>query len=567
MKGSDFIARFLRRQGVEVVFELIGGMITHLIDSLYQEGGIKIVSMHHEQSAGFAAEAVGRISGVPGVALATSGPGATNLVTAVASCYFDSIPTVFITGQVNTNELSADKAIRQQGFQETDIVSIVKPITKGTWLVTDAAEIPAVFRAAFRLALEGRPGPVLIDLPMDVQRTEIVDCADGSEEERRDPAEAIPHFVDKALNALAVAERPLIVAGGGIRSSGAIDGFRALVDGLGIPVVQTLMGLDTLPFSHPLRMGMMGTYGNRWVNQAIMQSDCLLVLGARLDVRQTGADAEGFKGGREIFHVDCIETQINNRVQGCVPCVAHLADFFEVALGKINAGSGTPTRSAWLGSIRQWRNASPDTGELLGCRGINPNRFLHQLSACSAAAGSVVADVGKNQMWVGQSMELAKGQRMLMSGGLGSMGFGLPASIGSAFATGKPVVLIVGDGGLQCNIQELEILHSHHLPVKVLVFNNKSLGMVRQFQTEYFEGRVQSTVWGYHSPDFEAVSAAYGIPARTIDHEEEIPEALKWLWENPSEPALLTVMLDMETKVFPKVSFGRPIDDMDPKKD
>ena len=566
MKVSDYIVRFLHKQGVEVVFELIGGMITHLIDSLHREGKIKIVSMHHEQAAGFAAEAIGRIKGVPGVALATSGPGATNLVTAIGSCYFDSVPAVFITGQVNTTELSEDTAIRQQGFQETDIVSIVKPITKGAWLVKDATQIPAVFSKAFRLALEGRPGPVLIDLPMNVQRMDIAAKIDGFEEQQPVQDEAISRFVDEAFAALASAERPLLVAGGGIRSSRAAEGFRVMADGLGVPVAQTLMGLDTLPFSHPLRIGMMGSYGNRWVNQAIMQSDCLLVLGARLDVRQTGADVEGFKGVRRIFHVDCIEAQINNRVKGCIPCVAHLADFFEIARGKLSA-TGSSGRAAWMDAIRCWRDAAPDTEELRGCKGINPNRFLHQLSACSAEAGAVVADVGKNQMWVGQSMELADGQRLLMSGGLGSMGFGLPAAIGANFATGKPVVSINGDGGMQCNLQALEVVSSHCLPLKMVVFNNKSLGMVSQFQDEYFESRMQSTVWGYSAPDFEAVSKAFGIPARTISATGEIPDALEWLWKNPGEPALLVVMVDIDTKISPKVAFGRAIDDMDPKRD
>lgn len=566
MKASDYVARFLHEQGVEVVFEMIGGMITHLIDSLYVEGHIKILSVHHEQAGGFAAEAVGRMSGVPGVALATSGPGATNLITAIGSCYFDSVPTVFITGQVNTTELSDHKGIRQQGFQETDIVSIVQPITKGAWLVSDVKDIPAVLKEAFRLAKEGRPGPVLIDLPMNIQRMEIENPDYTIDKESSLETGHIDPFIDKMLAALKDAEHPLVIAGGGIRSAGVIDLFQSFVEQLGIPVAQSLMGLDTLSFDHPLRVGFLGTYGNRWVNQAIMASDVVLVLGSRLDVRQTGSDAEDFKGSRKVFHVDCVEAQINNRVKECIPCVAHLNDFLEKALVKVTV-SELPAWEEWKAEIQGLKDQSPDTEELGDCCGINPNWFMHKLSKSSGLAGAYVADVGKHQMWAGQSVELNAGQRMLMSGGLGSMGFGLPAAIGAVMTQDKPVVAVVGDGGFQCNIQELEVVVNHKLPLKIIVCNNQSLGMVSQFQDDYFESRLQSTVWGYSAPDFEAVSTAYGIPAKTIETQVEVAEALDWLWEKPMEPAVLVVMVDIETKVLPKVAFGRAIDDMDPKRD
>ena len=565
MKVSDYIARYLHEQGVKVVFELIGGMITHLIDSIYRAGEIDIVSMHHEQGAGFAAEAVGRMTGIPGVALATSGPGATNLVTPIASCYFDSVPAVFITGQVNTTELSEGRSIRQQGFQETDIVSIVKPITKGAWMVREPADIPAMFSRAFELAMSDRPGPVLLDLPMNVQRMEIEEAAIERAGVRRSNREIPAGFIASAVNAIRAAQRPMLIAGGGVRNANAIEGFRSVVDRFGIPVAQTLMGLDTLDYSHPLRIGMMGTYGNRWVNQAIMQSDCLWVLGARLDVRQTGSDTAGFKGTRPIFHVDCDEGQINNRVRGCIPCVTHLKDFF-AEVDEYLQDCAPLDCGAWRESIAGMRRASPDTGELNDCPGINPNIFLHRLSQRGKCAGAIAVDVGKNQMWAGQSMEIGAQQRMLMSGGLGSMGFGLPAAIGCAFTSDKPVIAVVGDGGFQCNIQELEVVASHKLAVKTVIFNNRSLGMVGQFQNEYFDARMRSTVWGYSAPDFEAVGKAYRIASRTISSVNEMDDALEWLWKNPEEPQILVVMIDVDTKVLPKVSFGRSIDDMDPRK-
>ncbi|MEI7901513.1 MAG: thiamine pyrophosphate-binding protein [bacterium] len=291
MKTSDYIAKFLHEQGVTVVYEMIGGMITRLVDSLHQNGKFVIVSMHHEQAAGFAAEGWARMQGVPGVAMATSGPGATNLVTAIGSCYFDYTPVVFITGQVNTHEMVKNKAIRQQGFQETDIVSIVRPITKATWQALDAQDLPHIMAEAFRTAMTAPRGPVLIDIPMDVQARDISDfpspaalniCTAGNHEVRS-------AWIEQFLADLRLSSRPIIMAGGGIRSAGAAGAFQSFIDATHIPVVESLMGLDALPYTHPCRVGFIGTYGNRWANKALMQSDLVLVLGARLDVRQTGA--------------------------------------------------------------------------------------------------------------------------------------------------------------------------------------------------------------------------------------------------------------------------------------
>lgn len=564
MKASDYIADVLQAKGVSLVFELIGGMITHIIDSLDQQGHIKIISMHHEQAAGFAAEAVGRMTGVPGVALATSGPGATNLVTAIGSCYFDSVPAVFITGQVNTTELSDSRAIRQQGFQETDIVSIVKPITKAAWLVKTAKELPLVLDAAFRIAREGRPGPVLVDIPMDIQRAdiELPNELHPDIETRRDDTSI--EFAQRVVQALQQSERPLILAGGGLRSAGVVAQFREMADLLNVPVACSLMGLDALSTSHPLRIGMLGTYGNRWVNQAVMESDVLLVLGSRLDVRQTGADVDAFKGNRRIYHVDCEPGQLNNRVTGCDVCVAGLSDFIGAML---SAAARAPCleRAAWKEWISGRRRLASDVAELKGCKGINPNSFMHALSAASAKASAILADVGKHQMWAAQSVELHADQRFLVSGGMGSMGFALPAAIGAALSSGKPVVMVAGDGGMQCNIQELETICLHNIPVKMVVLNNNSLGMVGQFQEEYFDSRMRSTVWGYSAPDFEAVAHAYRIPARTIRLPEEVDAAVQWLWSNPEAPSLLNVIIDVGTKVLPKATFGRPLNDMEPR--
>lgn len=568
MKVSDYIVRYLESRHVKCVFEMSGGMIAHLLDSLQRHGGIHTVSMRHEQAAAFAADAMGRMTGVPGVALATSGPGATNLLTGIGSCYFDSSPAVFITGQVNRDEIKGERAVRQLGFQETDIVPMAVPITKGAWRVHDPQEVPAMLERAFALATDKRPGPVLLDIPMDVQRSDIDVAAPEPAGAAAAPEPEIGEETWQALwRQLEMATRPLILVGGGVSSARAVDGFRRLVATLGVPVVHSLMAVDALPSTEPLRVGMIGSYGNRWANLAVGRADFLLVLGSRLDVRQTGSKTDAFKGDRVVFHVDCENGEINNRVRGCTAIVSELKAFLAAALSRLN-GPGrrpSPDRAAWLAEIDGLRRAWPDTGELSGTAGINPNMLLHQLSAVSAAAAAYVVDVGQHQMWAAQSLDLGPAQRFLASGGMGSMGFALPAAIGASFAAPlQPIVMIAGDGGFQANIQELQTVAHHRLPLKMVILNNGCHGMVRQFQESYFEGRYQSTLWGYSAPDFAAVTGAYGIPARTVSAVADTDDALAWLWRDPSEPALLQVMIDTYANAYPKIAFGSPMTEMEP---
>ena len=562
MKASDYVARFLKEQGVTCVFEMAGGMITFLLDAIYQQGGIRVVSVHHEQTAAFAADAAGRITGIPGVAMATSGPGATNLLTGIGSCYFDSTPTVFITGQVNRHEQKGDRPIRQLGFQETDIVAMAKPITKAAWMVTDAHALPQMLSEAFALAVSGRPGPVLLDIPMDVQRVDIT--PPSSPVPMTEPHQPVdPVQVDALYAGMAAAKKPLILAGGGIRSARVAEEFRAFVRAVQIPVVNSLMGVDALPFDDPLRIGLIGSYGNRWANHAIGQSDFLLVLGSRLDVRQTGSETEEFKGERTIFHVDVEPGEINNRVTGCEPIIADLPAFFEAALPAARARQW-PSRAEWTENIAALRREWPDTAELPDIEGINPNTLMHSLSAHSRAAGAYVIDVGQHQMWASQSVDVGADQRFLLSGGMGSMGFAPPAAIGAAATDPRPVVLIAGDGGFQTNIQELQTVARNSLPIKMVIVNNQCHGMVRQFQESYFHERYQSTLWGYSAPDFARVAESYGIAAGTVDREEDLEDALASLWADPEKPALLQVMIDTYANAYPKLAFGQPMTEMEP---
>ena len=563
MKVSDYIVSELERRGVRQVFELSGGMIAHLLDSLAQQGNIKVVSMRHEQGAAFAADAAGRMTGIPGVAMATSGPGATNLLTGIGSCYFDSSPAVFITGQVNRSEQKGERAIRQLGFQETDIVAMAAPITKAAWRATAPEEVPILIERAFALATGDRPGPVLIDVPMDVQRADISPVEPSTP--TSDNSTRIDSAVwDNLFQSLADAKRPLILAGGGIRSAGVADLFRRVARKLGVPVANSLMAVDALPFDDPLRAGMIGSYGNRWTNMAIARSDFLLVLGSRLDVRQTGSQTEAFKGERKIFHVDCETGEINNRVVGCCAIVSGLREFLAEASEAIE-GHKFRRFDEWRAEIESLRSSWPDTQELGDTSGINPNVLMHELSGISGAASAYVVDVGQHQMWAAQSLELRADQRFLTSGGMGSMGFALPAAIGAAFSgPSRPVVMIAGDGGFQSNIQELQTVAHHQLPIKMLVLNNGCHGMVRQFQQSYFDERYQSTLWGYSAPDFSEVAAAYKLPARTVVDAADVQESLKWLWRS-NGPALLQVMIDTYANAYPKIAFGSPISEMEPQ--
>ncbi|MDO8468851.1 MAG: thiamine pyrophosphate-binding protein [Candidatus Peribacter sp.] len=560
MKASALIADFLRRKEVPCVFEVVGGMIAHILDSLHAIQ-IPIVSMHHEQSTAFAADAVGRMTGKPGIAMATSGPGATNLLTGIGSCFFDSSPAIFITGQVNRHELKGDRPVRQVGFQETDIVSMAVPVTKAAWQVREPDDLLPSLERAYAIAMEGRPGPVLLDIPLDIQSGDIPFSPLPSEASSPDTC-AVP-ALDGLLQALAAAARPLILVGSGVRTAMAADALTRFAERAHVPVVHSLLGLDVLPSDHPLSVGMIGTYGNRWANLAVGRSDCVIVIGSRLDIRQTGADTVAWKGERTVIHIDCDVGEINHRIRGCIPIVADIADILPHILNALPDSSDR--YQSWRKEIGELRDRWPDTSELKDVRGINPNVFMHALSSQSGAAAAYVTDVGLHQMWAAQSVERKQGQRFLTPGGMGAMGYALPAAIGVACVTRPhPVVVIAGDGGFQLNIQELQTVVRNHLPIKIIIMHNDSYGMVRQFQDSYFEGRYQSTVWGYSAPDFTRIASAYGIAARTVVESGEVPDAVRWLWQEPTEPCLLQVMVDQSLNAYPKIAFGRPMTDMEP---
>ena len=564
MKVTTYIAHFLKEKGIDTVFELQGGMITRIIDALHHEGGIKIVSMHHEQAAAMAADAYGRITNKPGIALATSGPGATNLLTGIGNCYFDSVPAIFITGQVNINEQKGDRPTRQLGFQETDIVSMARSITKEAYAIKTVKEIPSIFEEAYRIATSGRPGPVLIDIPMNIQNEKIdLPVLKATSISKELNATEQQTFFQNYLSALKNSKRPLVLVGRGIRSSGSIEQFQNFLQKNKIPVVTSLLGFDALPYNHSQRVGFIGTYGNRWANYALGSCDLLLVLGSRLDLRQTGSDISSFQNGKHIYHVDIEQTELNNRITGCITLESDLSDFF-TQIEDFDSEYNAPTD--WLNEIEEKKQARLDTSELENINGINPNVFIHQLSQASQWAKAYTADVGNNQMWTSQSLELNENQLFLTSGGMGAMGYSLPAAIGASITLDNAsVVAIAGDGGFQINIQELQTIRRNNLPIKIVILNNHCLGMIRQFQDSYFDSCYQSTVWGYNAPNFTKVALAYGIESFSISKPEQTETGLAKLWEDPTQPFLLEISMDIHTNVFPKMMFGSPITKMEPE--
>jgi acetolactate synthase-1/2/3 large subunit len=564
MKASDAVAKVLADNNVLYGFELIGGMITHLVDSINLLGKTKLVSMHHEQGAAFAASAVSRATNhrVLGVALGTSGPGATNLMTGIADCWLDSHPCIFLTGQVNTYELKGDRAIRQQGFQELDSVALVKSITKYAYQVTHVDELIPCLLKAINIAKEGRPGPVLLDIPMDIQRAEIDDSTlneflTRQSEIKKNDNDFLDFEVVKSK--LERADRPLFLIGGGAVNTPNFPEWLSLINQLGIPHVASLKGAEKLPASDSY-LGMLGAYGTRVANYAVQNCDLLIVLGSRMDVRQTGAKPESFAPHAEIIQFDLEQGQLNNRV------TAHCS--YEVSLDKVFAqfiqyGSEiNPEWKVWLDRlVHKFKETFVD--EYTGWE-ISPFRLFSMLNELARGrALDYVADVGNNQMWAAHTIKLSKGQAMHHSGGLGTMGFAIPAAVGACYATNKPIVVITGDGGAQLNIQELDIIARDQLPILTIVLNNHSLGMVRGFQEMYFEGRNSSTYWDGYTSQFEAIGNAYGVKSESVFDLERFRAAVIEFFNN-KKPMLIEVLMPDARECRPRLEFGRPIDEQTP---
>lgn len=566
MKAADALTKFLIAHQVQTCFELVGGMITHLLDSFATSGQFNIISMHHEQSAAFAAEGVARQTKgkTIAVAMGTSGPGATNLITGIGSCWFDSVPCLFITGQVNTHELKGDRAIRQQGFQELDIVEVARSLTKYAVRVNHVEDLLPTLHQALSLALSGRQGPVLLDIPNDIQRADIPESL--LEQWLNTPLTNCAHTTisDSSLKQLQAmckqAKRPLICIGGGARWSDAVDTWLTVADSFGIPYVATLMGHERV-IARNCYFNMIGSYGNREANWAVQNCDLLLVIGARLDVRQTGADIDDFARQARVIQIDIDPNQLNNRVQAALS-ICSAAELFFTEF-PIQADTFPLLEGAWFSQLSNKRTQAQHNE--YEDWAISPSEIFKKLNYYLADTSvDYVCDVGNHQMWAAQSLRLSVDQAVHYSGGMGAMGFALPTALGVALQSQKKVVVITGDGSLQINIQELDTLNRLGLDVVIIVMNNNVLGMVKNFQDMYFDGRDQSTKKGYSSPSFTSIAKAYGIEAKRVTNALEIDQLLS-LIPNHQGPLLIEIMMDGATECRPRLDFGSKLDDQFPR--
>ena len=560
MKVSDYIVEYLIEQGITDVFGYPGGMVTHLMDS-FSKYNDKICAHvnYNEQASAFAACGYAQVTGRTGVAYATSGPGATNLITGIANAYFDSIPTIFITGQVNTYELGGSICVRQKGFQETNIVEIVKPITKAAYQVKDEKKIRYYLEKAFHEANSGRQGPVLLDIPMNIQKSNISkDDLEGAiffeADGETDKSEI--EIKNVLLQQLSDSKRPCVILGNGIRNSGRLNELRQFIDKWKIPFVTSMIAFDILHNSDK-KFGFIGAYGDRCANFIVAKSDLIISIGSRLDIRQVGADRANFAPNAKIIRVDIDPGELENKLHDTEIQIKLSAKSFIEILETVCLKHNF---SDWLDicyKIKDTLNEA-DNEELM--------RVLRMLSGCLSQECVVTTDVGQNQVWVAQSFRVKKGQQFLFSGGHGAMGYALPAAIGGYYATKKPVYCIVGDGGLQMNIQELQFIVREKIPIKILVINNNALGMIRHFQDMYFNKNYYQTKpeGGYNSPDFTKIAMAYGIEAYSfdifdIDSEKNIKRIL-----NDDNACLIELRINKDTYVYPKLEYGKPNQDQEP---
>jgi acetolactate synthase-1/2/3 large subunit len=571
MKASDYIVTFLRDRGVDAVFGYSGGAITHLMDSLSRFPGIRFIQAYHEQTAAIAAEGYSCFSSALGVAMATSGPGGTNLITGIADAYFDSIPTLFITGQVNTYEYKGEKPIRQQGFQETDIVSIARPITKYAAMVMDPKNIRRELEKAWSIATTGRFGPVLLDIPMDVQRSDIDETALAGFEAAPSPDQRLEYLCGFSREALAslVADsrRPILLLGNGIKLAGAHAEAGALARSHGLPVVTSLLAKGLYPEDDRLSLGMIGSYGNRCANLALANADLVIALGARLDTRQTGTDLPAFTRGRRVVRLDIDRAEIEHSRLAGVDAVLGGARAF---IGELSSMPWGEPRESWLSHIDMLKREYGQDAEVArNVENKRPYATMDILNHHAADNQIIIADSGQDQMFAAQKLRIREGQSWKLSSGLAPMGFALPAAIGAAFATRRerPIYAIVGDGALHISSQSLLLIAQYDLPIKIVLLNNRSLGMIAQFQDLYFGGRKSGTTKesGYLVPDFRLMAESCGLAYARIGGEDyENAKKLASLFR-AAGPALIEFDVGEDTVVYPKLEVNMPLENQSPR--
>ncbi|MDO8536112.1 MAG: biosynthetic-type acetolactate synthase large subunit [Candidatus Omnitrophota bacterium] len=550
MTGAKILIECLKKENVEVMFGYPGGQVLPIFDQLY-DAPLKFILTRHEQAAAHAADGYARATGKVGVCLATSGPGATNLVTGIANAYMDSIPMVAITGQVKSFLIGND------AFQEADITGITRPITKHNYLVEDIKDLARVMKEAFHIASTGRPGPVLVDIPSDIQMQEMEFVYPEKIEIRgyNPTYNGHPGQIKRAAKAIGESNRPILYVGGGAASPEAADEVYKLATKNDIPVTMTLLGLGAFPMTHKLALGMLGMHGTAYANHAILDSDLIIAVGARFDDRVTGK-LDAFAPHASVIHIDIDPASVSKTVDVDIPIVGDAA----IVLKQLNKMVKKPDAKDWLKTIDGWKRTYPmkykDDDKL------RPQYVVEQIFEATKGDAIICTEVGQNQMWAAQYFKFTKPRTIVSSGGLGTMGFGFPAAIGAKLGKPKmPVFDVAGDGSIQMNIQELATAVIEKIPVKIVILNNSCLGMVRQWQELFYKKRYSYTKLCQDCPDFVKLAESYGAVGMRITKKKDVRKAIdKALKINNT--VVMDFRVEQEENVFPMVPAGEAINKM-----
>jgi len=551
MSGAEIVVECLKKEGVECMFGYPGGVVIPIFHQLFN-APFKFILSRHEQGAVHAADGYARASGRPGVVLATSGPGATNLVTGIATAHMDSVPLGVLTGQVHTEMIGND------AFQEADTTGITRPITKHNYLVQRVEDLARTIKEAFHIATTGRPGPVLVDIPVDVSRSETkFSYPDEVKLRSYKPVyKGHPVQIHKACKLIESSTRPVVYAGGGVILSNASAELREFVDKTGIPITTTLMGLGAYPETEPLSLKMLGMHGTCYANQAVHDSDLLIAVGARFDDRVTGKVSE-FIPEAKVIHIDIDPASVSKMVNVDVPIVGDCRQ----VLQEINKKISPPRIDEWVARVLKMKEDNPLTYQDKP-GSLKPQYVVQRIHALTEGKAVVCTEVGQNQMWAAQFYIYTEPRSFITSGGLGTMGYGFPAAIGAQLARpDRRVVDIAGDGSIQMNIQELIVAVQHRLPVIIAILNNGFLGMVRQWQQFFYEKRYSHTSMQF-APDFVKLAEAYGAAGLRVERKEEVDAAIKEALSITDRPIIIDFRVEKEENVYPMVPAGKSIKDI-----
>jgi len=550
MNGAKILIECLKRENVEVMFGYPGGQVLPIFDQLY-DAPIKFVLTRHEQAAAHAADGYARATGKVGVCLATSGPGATNLVTGIATAYMDSIPMVAITGQVKSSLIGND------AFQEADITGITRPITKHNYLVEDIKDLARVMKEAFHIASTGRPGPVLVDIPSDIQMQETeFDYPEKVQIRGYNPTyNGHPGQIKRAARAIGESKRPILYVGGGAIACDAADEVYKLATKNDIPVTMTLLGLGAFPMTHSLALGMLGMHGTAYANHAIMDSDLIIAVGARFDDRVTGK-LDAFAPHASVIHIDIDPASVSKTVDVDIPIVGDAA----IVLKQLNKMVKKPDTKEWLKTIDGWKRTYPM--KYKDDEKLRPQYVVEQIYEATKGDAIICTEVGQNQMWAAQYFKFTKPRTIISSGGLGTMGYGFPAAIGAKLGRPKmPVFDVAGDGSIQMNIQELATAVIEKIPVKIAILNNSCLGMVRQWQELFYGKRYSYTKLCEGCPDFVKLAESYGAVGMKITKKKDVRKAIDKALKIDNT-VIMDFRIEQEENVFPMVPAGEAINKM-----